>query len=94
MIAIGGAATKPIPSPFPAAVGPDVRAPAELDECGYPRGHVGRSVGVVRTPLARRQIRCACLGSVFNLPMSSVALAEDALMAAMPAVLLATGGHV
>lgn len=51
------------------------------------------TVGVVRTLLARRKIRCACLGAVFNLPMSYVTLAEDALMAAMAAVMLATGGH-
>ena len=31
----------------------------------------------VRTLLARRKIRCACLGAVFNLPMSYVTLAED-----------------
>jgi hypothetical protein len=50
------------------------------------------TVGVVRTLLARRTVRCACLGAVFNLPMSYVTLAEDALMAAMAAVMLA-GGH-
>ena len=52
------------------------------------------TVGVVRTLLARRKIRCACLGAVFNLPMSYVTLAEDGLMAAMAAVMLLTGGHV
>ena len=52
------------------------------------------TVGVVRTLLARRKIRCACLGAVFNLPMSYGTLGEDALMAAMAAVMLATGGHV
>ncbi len=51
------------------------------------------TVGVVRTLLARRKVRCACLGSVFNLPMSTVTLAEDALMAAMAAVMLAGTGH-
>ena len=51
------------------------------------------TVGVVRTLLAGRKIRCACLGAVFNLPMSYVTLAEDALMAAMAAVMLGTGGH-
>jgi len=51
------------------------------------------TTGVVRTVLARRKIRCACLGAVFNLPMSSVTLAEDGLMVAMAAVMLATGGH-
>ncbi|WP_439632299.1 heavy-metal-associated domain-containing protein [Gemmata sp.] len=51
------------------------------------------TVGVVRTLLARRKIRCACLGAVFNLPMSYVTLAEDGLMAAMAAVMLVGAGH-
>lgn len=51
------------------------------------------TVGVVRTLLARRKIRCACLGAVFNLPMSYVTLAEDALMAAMAAVMLIGAWH-
>jgi hypothetical protein len=51
------------------------------------------TIGVVRTLLARRRIRCACLGAVFNLPMSYVTLAEDVLMAAMAAVMLVSGGH-
>ena len=45
--------------------------------------------GVVRTLLARRKIRCACLGSVFNLPMTYVTVAEDGLMAVMAAAMLA-----
>jgi len=49
------------------------------------------TVGVVRTLLARRKIRCACLGTVFNLPMSYVTLVEDVLMAGMAAVMLALG---
>lgn len=52
------------------------------------------TVGVTKTLLARRKIRCACLGSVFNLPMSYVTLTEDLLMAGMAAVALAaTVGH-
>jgi hypothetical protein len=47
------------------------------------------TVGVVKSLLARRKIRCACLGAVFNLPMSFVTLVEDLLMAAMAAVMLA-----
>ena len=46
------------------------------------------TAGVLRTLMARRKIRCACLGAVFNLPMSYVTLAEDGLMAAMAAVML------
>jgi hypothetical protein len=49
------------------------------------------TAGVVRALLARRAVRCACLGSVFNLPMSSVTLVEDASMAVMAAVMLAAG---
>jgi hypothetical protein len=47
------------------------------------------TVGVVKSLLARRKIRCACLGTVFNLPMSYVTLVEDLLMVAMAAVMLA-----
>ena len=38
--------------------------------------------------LARRKVKCACLGAVFNLPMSYVTLAEDGLMAVRAAVML------
>jgi hypothetical protein len=47
------------------------------------------TVGVVKSLLARRKIRCACLGTVFNLPMSYVTLVEDLLMVAMAAAMLA-----
>lgn len=47
------------------------------------------TVGVVQSLLARRKIRCACLGAVFNLPMSAVTLVEDVLMVGMAAVALA-----
>jgi hypothetical protein len=46
------------------------------------------TVGVVKTLAARRKVRCACLGTVFNLPMSAVTLVEDTLMVAMSAVML------
>jgi hypothetical protein len=46
------------------------------------------AVGVVRTLLAKRTIRCACLGTVFNLPMSRITLIEDGLMIAMAAGML------
>lgn len=46
------------------------------------------TVGVVRSLLARRKIRCACLGAVFNLPMSFVTLVEDLLMVGMAAAML------
>lgn len=46
------------------------------------------AIGVVQSLLNRRQIRCACLGAVFNLPMSYVTLIEDSLMAAMALAML------
>ena len=51
------------------------------------------SVGVLRSVLNKRAIRCACLGTVFNLPMSTVTLVEDGLMVAMAAAALIFGGH-
>lgn len=49
------------------------------------------TAGVARALLARRKIRCACLGAVFNLPMSTVTLVEDLLMAGMAAAMLVAG---
>jgi hypothetical protein len=40
-------------------------------------------IGVLQSVLNKRKIRCACLGAVFNLPMSTVTIIEDALMIAM-----------
>jgi copper chaperone CopZ len=51
------------------------------------------AIGVVQSLLAKRKIRCACLGTVFNLPMSTVAFIEDALMIAMAAAMLVAGVH-
>jgi copper chaperone CopZ len=44
------------------------------------------SLGVIRAILNKRKIRCACLGTVFKLPMSTVTVTEDLLMVAMAAV--------
>ncbi len=41
------------------------------------------TIGVVKGLLAKRTIQCACLGTVFNLPMSSVTLIEDGMMVMM-----------
>ncbi len=46
-------------------------------------------IGVVQSVLDKRKIRCACLGSVFNLPMTTVTIVEDSLMIGMAAVMLA-----
>ncbi|MEZ0539589.1 heavy-metal-associated domain-containing protein [Fibrella arboris] len=45
-------------------------------------------VGVVQSVLDKRKIRCACLGSVFNLPMTTVTIIEDSLMIGMAALML------
>jgi len=41
------------------------------------------SIGVLKAVLSKRQIRCACLGTALNLPMTTVTLVEDLGMAAM-----------
>lgn len=46
------------------------------------------SIGVIRSVLHKREIRCACLGTVFNLPMSTVTIIEDTGMVAMAAAML------
>lgn len=40
-------------------------------------------VGVLQSVLNKKKIQCACLGAVFNLPMSTVTIIEDALMIGM-----------
>ena len=46
------------------------------------------AIGVFRSLQQRRAIRCACLGTVLKLPMTTVTLVEDLGMAAMAAVML------
>ncbi len=41
------------------------------------------SLGVIRSVVDKKQIQCACLGAVFNLPMSTVTIVEDLVMVAM-----------
>jgi hypothetical protein len=48
------------------------------------------SIGVIQSVVDKRKIRCACLGAVFNLPMSTVTIIEDLLMIAMAAFMLWT----
>lgn len=45
-------------------------------------------VGVLQTVLDKKTIKCACLGNVFNLPMSTVTIVEDGMMIIMSAVML------
>lgn len=49
-------------------------------------------IGVTQAVLTRRKIQCACLGTVFNLPMSSVTIVENGLMVAMALAMIATHG--
>jgi len=46
------------------------------------------SIGVFRALLSKTHIRCACLGTALNLPMTTITLVEDVGMAAMAAVML------
>ncbi|WP_316827552.1 heavy-metal-associated domain-containing protein [Pedobacter miscanthi] len=45
-------------------------------------------LGVLESVLNKQKIQCACLGAVFNLPMSTVTIVEDAIMIAMSAAML------
>lgn len=45
-------------------------------------------IGVLQSVLNKKKIQCACLGAVFNLPMSTVTIIEDGLMIAMSVVML------
>ena len=46
------------------------------------------SIGVIQSVLNKKKIQCACLGAVFNLPMSTVTIIEDLLMIVMAAISL------
>jgi copper chaperone CopZ len=46
------------------------------------------SIGVIQSLAAKRKFQCACLGTVFNLPMSNITLIEDLLMVLMAAAML------
>lgn len=46
-------------------------------------------IGVLQTVLNKKAIKCACLGDVFNLPMSTVTIIEDGLMIIMSLGMLA-----
>jgi copper chaperone CopZ len=38
------------------------------------------ALGVIQSVVDKRKIRCACLGTVFNLPMSTITIIENSLM--------------
>ena len=50
------------------------------------------SLGVIKALANKQQIRCACLGTVLNVPMSTITLVEDLAMVAMAGMRLAMGG--
>ena len=47
-------------------------------------------IGVLQSVFNKRKIKCACLGDVLNLPMSTITIIEDALMIGMSGVMLLT----
>jgi copper chaperone CopZ len=49
------------------------------------------AVGVIQSVMRKETIQCACLGTVFNLPMSTVTIVENLGMAAMAAWMLFVG---
>ena len=46
------------------------------------------AIGVVQAVMDKRRIRCACLGTVFQLPMSTVTIIEDVGMVLMALLML------
>lgn len=46
------------------------------------------NLGVINSVLNKKQIKCACLGAVFNLPMSTVTIIENTVMILVGIVLL------
>ncbi len=46
------------------------------------------SIGVIQSNLNKEKIQCACLGDVFDLPMSVVTIIEDVAMILMAALML------
>lgn len=46
------------------------------------------TIGVVQSVMDKRKIKCACLGDVFNLPMTTVTIVENASMISMALIAL------
>lgn len=47
-------------------------------------------IGVLKSVFNKCKIKCACLGNVFNLPMSTITIIENALMIGMSAIMVLT----
>jgi hypothetical protein len=45
-------------------------------------------IGVLQSVLNKKKIQCACLGVIFNLPMSTVTIIENALMIIMSGLMI------
>ena len=46
------------------------------------------SLGVIKSLVQKQRLQCACLGTVFNLPMSSVTILENVVMVVMAVLML------
>jgi len=46
------------------------------------------TVGVIKSNLSKKKIKCACLGDIFNLPMSKVTIFENVTMIVMAILML------
>lgn len=46
------------------------------------------SIGVIESVANKKKIQCACLGAVFNLPMSTITIIEDLLMVVMAGMMI------
>lgn len=46
------------------------------------------SIGVIKSNIDKKKIKCVCLGDVFNLPMSTVTIVEDLSMVGMSLFML------
>jgi copper chaperone CopZ len=46
------------------------------------------SAGILQSVLNKRKIKCACLGTVFNLPMSTITIIENGMMILMSGLML------
>ncbi len=45
-------------------------------------------IGVLQSVLDKKKIQCACLGAIFNLPMSTITIVEDGLMIIMSGLMI------
>ena len=52
------------------------------------------TVGVTKTLLDRKSIRCACLGTVLNLPMTEATFIENVIMIVMAISMLINNTYV